>query len=503
MPMSQPILQLRGISKRFGGVQALQSVDFTLALGECVAIIGENGAGKSTLLKALGGILLPDEGEIWVDGRRQDLRSVRDADRLGIRLIHQELNLADDLSVAENVFLGRQPFRGPRWLPLVDRKTMHARTFETLHKVGLPISPQTTLARLSVAQRQLVEIARALSTDARILVFDEPTSSLSLDEANRLLNLIEHLRSRGVAIIYVSHRLQEVARLADRIVVLRDGKQVGTLTGDGINRERMVSLMIGRNLQQLFQRTQGSKVDGPPALDVSGLDFCGGVEPVSFCIRHGEVVGFAGLVGAGRTELAKAVFGIEPARAGIIRVDGKEVRIRSPIDALAAGIALVPEERKTCGLLLQMATDFNLTLASLRRIGYFGYYDRGAVARLASRLQQQLNIVSPDLRRKVGNLSGGNQQKVVLAKWLAIEPRVLILDEPTRGVDVGAKSEIYRLIFDLAGKGMAVMMISSEMEEIVGVCDRVIVMQEGRITGELQQCEISESSVMDLAVGAH
>jgi ribose transport system ATP-binding protein len=290
--------------------------------------------------------------------------------------------------------------------------------------------------------------------------------------------------------------------LADRVVVLRDGHHVGTLTAPDISRQSMVSLMIGRNLQQLYHKTNHTVADRPPALEVTDLWYRGAAEPASFSIRHGEIVGFAGLVGAGRTEIAKALFGIEPAEGGAIRVDGQEVRINSPVEALAAGIALVPEDRKTCALLLQMAIDFNVTIATLPRLGRFGRYNRGAAAELASRLQKKLGIIASDLRRSAATLSGGNQQKVVLAKWLAIEPRVLILDEPTRGVDVGAKSDIYQLIFDLAARGMAVMLISSEMEEIIGVSDRVAVMHERRIAGELAGGGITESSIMELAVGS-
>lgn len=501
MPISPPILELRGISKRFVGELALDQVDLAVAPGEVVAIIGENGAGKSTLLKILGGVHLPDGGQIWVDGRLQHLRSVRDADRLGIRLIHQELNLAEDLSIAENVFLGRQPYRGPSWLPLTDSRTMHGQTAVLLERVGLKLRPQTPLRRLSVAQRQLVEIAKALSTEGRIIVFDEPTSSLSLEEANRLLALIEQLRDLGVSILYVTHRLHEVKRLADRVVVLRDGKHVGTLTAGDICPERMVSLMIGRNLQQLYHKSSHTIADRPAALDVRNLHYPGAAAPADFSIQRGEIVGFAGLVGAGRTELAKALFGIEPARSGSISIVGREVRINSPVDARRAGIALVPEERRTCGILLRMAIDFNETLVALPQLSRIGRYNRRAAAALARDFQDKLGIVTPDLRHPAATLSGGNQQKVVLAKWLAVEPRVLILDEPTRGVDVGAKSDIYQLIFQLAAQGMGVMLISSEMEEIVGVCDRVIVMHEGRIAGELDASEISESSIMKLAVG--
>ena len=502
MVATSSLLELRSISKRFPGVRALEDVSIALSRGEILAIVGENGAGKSTLLKILGGILQPDEGQIAIDGEPQLLRSVRDADRLGIRLIHQELNLADDLSVSENVFLGRQPFRGPRWLPLTNPRAMHHECSKLLKAVGLKISPRTRLSRLSIGQRQLVEISKALSVKARILVLDEPTSSLSLEETNRLLALVECLRDQGVAIIYVTHRLGEVVQLADRAVVLRDGRHVGTLSRDELSHGRMVQLMVGRDVQQFYQRAPHTVRAGQPALEVRGLRISATSAPVSFSIQHGEIVGFAGLVGAGRTELARSLFGIERSLGGEVLVEGRQVRIRSPIDALTAGIALVPEDRKTCGLLLRMPVGFNVALAALPRLGPAGWYNRRAEWRLACHYRDQLAIRSADPRRLVTLLSGGNQQKVVLAKWLAMTPKVLILDEPTRGVDVGAKSEIYRLVCELAASGMAVMMISSEMEEIIGVSDRVIVMREGRIVGELAGNTIDESKVLNLALGA-
>ena len=501
MSPSHPLLEMHAISKRFAGVRALHQVSLLAAPGEVVAIVGENGAGKSTLLKILGGILRSDEGEILVDQQPRRLGSVREAEDLGIRLIHQELNLAGDLSIAENIFLGRFPYRGPRWLPLTDTRAMQRQAAAILDKVGLRVPPETPVRRLSVAQRQLVEVGKVLSSEVRLLVFDEPTSSLSLDEANGLLSLIEQLRGRGVAILYVTHRLQEVMRVADRVVVLRDGEHVGTLAAGEISEQTMVSLMIGRDLKQLFQKTEHTIECGRPALSVANLCYPGGSEAVSFCIHSGEIVGFAGLVGAGRSELARALFGIEPTLAGCAEVHGRKVRGGSPVEAIAAGLALVPEDRKQCGLLLQLAIDFNIALSALPRLTRTGWYHRRTAATLASQYQAKLDIRTNDLRCRAAVLSGGNQQKTVLAKWLAVEPRVLILDEPTRGVDVGAKSAIYHLIVDLAARGMAVMLISSEMEEIIGVSDRVIVMHKGKIVGELSSGQITESAIMELAVG--
>jgi len=495
------LLELRTISKSFPGVRALREVSLSLRGGEVLGLVGENGAGKSTLLKILGGLLEPDAGEVWIDQQKRRLASARDAAALGIQLIHQELCLAEDLSVAENIFLGQQPRRGPRWFPVTDRRTMHREAARLLKTVGLDVPPQVNLRPLSIAQRQLVEIAKALSANARVLVLDEPTSSLSQSETARLLTLLENLRASGTAILYVTHRLNEVVRLANRVAVLRDGQHVGTLTGADITPQRMITLMVGRDIQQFYHKREHSISGGPPALEVRGLRYHGGAQPASFAIRRGEILGVAGLVGSGRTELARALFGIERIHGGEIRVDGREVRIRSPIDALSAGLALVPEDRKTCGLLLSMAVSFNVALAALPRLGRCGWYHRAAEMDLAQRYRRDLCIRAASLRHQAAQLSGGNQQKVVLAKWLAMHPKVLVLDEPTRGVDIGAKSEIYRLIFELASRGMAVMMISSEMEEIIGVADRVVVMHEGRIAGELCGSQITESSIMELAVG--
>jgi ribose transport system ATP-binding protein len=496
-----PLLELRSISKNFPGVRALSGVSLSLHAGEVLGIVGENGAGKSTLLKILGGLLRPDEGEIRIDDKRHHFSSACDANPLGIRLIHQELNLANELNVAENIFLGRQPSRGPRWFRMTNARALHARAAALLKIVGLNVSSYAIVGRLSIGQRQLVEIAKALSDDARILVFDEPTSSLSLNETNRLLALVEQLRDRGVAIIYVTHRLNEVARLANRVSVLRDGQHVGTLTDSDITPINMMTLMVGREVAQFYARRSRTIFDGAPLLEVRNLR-CGNAEcPVSFSIRAGEIVGLAGLVGAGRTELARALFGIEPILQGEIRIDSKPVRIRNPLDAMAAGLALVPEDRKELGLVARMPVGFNIALPSLPRLARFGWYNRIAETEMAEHYKRTLNIRTSNLHRSGNLLSGGNQQKVVLAKWLATRPKVLILDEPTRGIDINAKSEIYRLIFELAANGMAILMISSEMDEIIGVADRVIVMRQGRIVGELADNQIAESSVMALALG--
>jgi len=496
-----PLLSLKSIGKTFSSVQALQEVSLEVDGGEIVAIVGENGAGKSTLLKVLGGIYPPDAGEIFVEGEQQVLRDVRQAMQLGIRLIHQELNLAGNLSIAENIFLGRQLFRGPRWLPITNRRVMHCQSARLLQDVGLRLSTRTLVRMLSVSQQQLVEIAKALSATARILVFDEPTSCLSLVESNRLLVLIEQLRDQGVAILYVTHRLGEVTRLADRVVVLRDGQHVGTLVGDEIEQPKMISLMVGRDIQQFCHEKDRVVEYGTPALEVCELNYPAAAAPVSFKIQPGEIVGFAGLVGAGRTELSRVLFGVDSPTSGYISVAGKKVAIRSPVDAIRMGIGLVPEDRRLQGLVLPMPVRANVSMAVLPKISPGGWLNRAAENRLAAEKTAALRVRATGLQQRVEQLSGGNQQKVVLAKWLAMQPQILILDEPTRGVDVGAKSEIYRLIFELAARGVAIMMISSEMEEIVGIADRVVVMYEGRIVGELSENHISEETIMTLAIG--
>jgi ribose transport system ATP-binding protein len=379
---------------------------------------------------------------------------------------------------------------------------MYTRAADLLSRVGLRIHPRELVRSLSLGQQQLVEIAKALSTGARILILDEPTSSLSLTEAGRLLDLVEQLRAKGAAILYVTHRLREVTRLADRVIVLRDGKHVGTLTGDEITELKMISLMVGRDIQQFFGKQPHRVEHDEPALEVRDLRYAAAAEPVNVRVQPGEIVGFAGLVGAGRTELARALFGIDPVFGGEVLIHGQATRIHNPVDAVRAGLALVPEDRKLHGLVLPMTLRQNLSLTVAGRLARYGWRNRAAEKQLAWDKVNELGIRATGIHGRVDHLSGGNQQKVVLGKWLAAEPRVLILDEPTRGVDVGAKSEIFRLIFALAAHGLAVMMISSEMEEIVGVSDRVIVMHEGRITGELSGDQIEEEAIMSLATGA-
>jgi len=491
------LLEARRITRRFPGVLALRDVDLTLREGEVLAVIGENGAGKSTLMKILAGALLPYSGEIRLDGRSVRIDSCRTAARLGIALIHQELNLCDNLSVGANIFLGREPRR----FGLIDRAAIHREAPIALSLVDLDVSPEERVGDLPIGRRQLVEIAKALSTRARVLIMDEPTSSLTGEEAETLFSVIRDLRARGVSVVYISHRLSEVEDLANRVCVLRDGENAGELDREAITHDAMVSLMVGRDVLQFYARRTHEV--GDPALEVEDLVVPAWPEhQLNFTVGRGEMVGVAGLVGAGRTELLQVLFGIVPRLGGQIRVDGASLELRSPVDAIRQGLALVPEDRKSQGLVLEMALRHNIGLPGLHRHrlpGGFTNHQREQTD--TGKMIARLDIRTPGPDQMVQYLSGGNQQKVVLGKWLALGPRVLLLDEPTRGVDVGAKEEIYRLMEELVESGVAVLFASSEMEEILGMSDRVLVMHEGRITGQLERSRLSEESIMQLATG--
>jgi ribose transport system ATP-binding protein len=504
------LLEARGIRKHFPGVQALDGVSLLVRTGEVVAVIGENGAGKSTLMKVLAGIYAPDAGELLLDDQPVSFGGVGDAMRRGIVLIHQELNLADNLSVAANLFLGRERLRGGP-LGWLDRGTMNEEAGRLLARVGLDVPPGRRVGEMPLGQRQMVEIARALAQDARVIIMDEPTSSLTHRETERLFGVVADLKRAGVAVVYISHRLAEVKHIADRVVVLRDGRNSGELARDEVSHDRMVRLMVGRDLKQFFRRTHQAGAAAPAAeparaapfrLEVRDLCYAGGpATPVSFGVRAGEVVGMAGLVGAGRTELSEALFGLRPVVSGSVLLDGQHVWLRSPARSIAAGLLLVPEDRRQHGLVLEESVQHNLGLPNLDRLSRFGLVLPGREARLARGLRERLRVRTPRLSQPVGLLSGGNQQKVVLGKWLARQPKVLILDEPTRGVDVGAKGEIYALMDELAGAGIAVLMISSDLEEVLGMSDRVLVLHEGRLAGELPRAALSEQAVMRLATG--
>lgn len=493
-------LEARQISKRFPGVLALDRASMHVRAGEVLAIVGENGAGKSTLMKVVAGIYQPDAGEIHLEDQVVTFTGVADAIRRGIILIHQELNLAENLSIAANLFLGRELVLGGP-LGWLDQQKMNERASELLARVGLNEAPTRITGELPLGQRQLVEIARALALDARLIIMDEPTSSLTQRETDRLYEVIADLKRGGVAVLYISHRLAEVKRVADRVTVLRDGRNAGELTRDEISHDALVRLMVGRDLKQFYARRHKLPADAPIRLSVHEFTFVGGREPISFTLRGGEITGLAGLIGAGRTELAEALFGLRHARGGEIRLDGKPVRLPQPTTAIAEGLLLVPEDRRRHGLVLSDDVRGNFALPNLEELSILGWVLRGRENDLVRRLMDRLRVRASGPSQIVGQLSGGNQQKVVLGKWLARTPRVLILDEPTRGVDVGARSEIYALMDDLAGQGVAVLMISSDLEEVLGMSDRVLVLHEGRLAGDLSREQLSEEAVMHLATG--
>jgi ribose transport system ATP-binding protein len=495
--MTTPLIQLDGLTQAYGSLVALNGLTGMIPPSS-VGLVGANGAGKSTLMKVLAGVQRPDSGQILLRGRPVEIASVQDAIAGGISLIHQELNLADNLTVGANIFLGREPRR----LGLIDNRRIETEARDVLARIGLDVDPRRPLKELTIGRQQLVEIAKALSVNSRILIMDEPTSSLSSHETRRLFEVVKDLRAKGVSVIYISHRLGEVSVLADRVAVLRDGENAGELGREEISRERMVKLMVGRNVSQFYARRQHAI--GDAALEVQDL-----ITPawprhaLNFTVRRGELVGVAGLVGAGRTELLRTLFGIDHALRGAIRIAGRTAAIRSPRDAIRAGMALVPEDRKSHGLVLELTVRGNIGLAGLQQNRRpLGFVNERAQAEDTSRMIASLGIKTPSPDQVVRYLSGGNQQKVVLGKWLALAPRILLLDEPTRGIDVGAKEEIYRLMEQLAEQGVAVLFVSSEMEEILGMSDRVLVMHEGRITGELSRDRLSEEAVMRLATGS-
>lgn len=490
------LLEVRGITKEFPGVRALSGVELQLDAGEVLAVIGENGAGKSTLMKILAGVQGPDSGEVLVDGKPVALRSVNDALDCGISLIHQELNLADNLDVAANIFLGREFRKGP----FIRRGDQYRECQKYIDAVGLDAKPETLVSRLPIGRQQLVEIAKALSVNSRVLIMDEPTSSLSTRETEKLFEVIRSLRERGVSVVYISHRLGEVKELADRVTVLRDGKNAGDLSRDEISHDNMVKLMVGREVSQFYPH----KPHTPGGVVLKAKNLRTPAHPtknISFELRSGEIVGMAGLVGAGRTEVLETLFGVTPAVGGSVSVGDHSFAPKSPQESIEAGLALVPEDRKQQGLILEMAVRENLSLASLNRDQRKGFLDFQKERSISHEMIKKMRIKTPGEEQVVLFLSGGNQQKVVLGKWLAMNPKVLLLDEPTRGIDVGAKSEIYGLMEQLASDGVAILFVSSDMEEVLGMSDRTLVMHEGEITGELSREQLNEEAIMQLATG--
>jgi len=490
-----PLLSLRGIAKSFPGVQALADLDLDLFSGEVLAIVGENGAGKSTLIKILGGAHPPDAGIIQIAGQTVTIASPIAARRLGMTLIYQEFNLVPELSARDNIFLG-----GERTLfSRLHRYWERRRAEDLLGRIGFHFDPDLAIARLSVAQQQGVEIARALSLDARILIMDEPTAALTPPEVQALLNIVRELRRQGLGIIYVSHRLDEVFAIADRVLVLRDGKMVSCGPGSQESRKGLIEKMVGRTLEQEFPPRQVAI--GEPRLVVNNLRRGDKVRDISLEVRRGEILVLTGLVGAGRTETARLIFGADPLEGGTISLDGKQLTIRGPRDAIRAGICLVTEDRKNQGLILDQSVLENFSLPNLPAFSRFGFLRRRQLRQAFADQVRRLGIKVQDARQPANHLSGGNQQKVVLAKWLQANAQVILFDEPTRGIDVGAKHEIYLLMNNLAARGKAILMISSELEEVLGMADRIVVMHEGRITGTITDvARATQESILDLAV---
>jgi ribose transport system ATP-binding protein len=489
------LLEMQGISKGFPGVKALSDVSISLDKGEVLGIVGENGAGKSTLMKILAGVFPPDAGTLHLEGVAFVPRHPRDALDAGIIVIHQELSLIPDRSVAENIFLGNLPHGR---LGGVRRAALNRNAAQLLARVGLAIAPQTRVSRLGIAQQQLVEIARALSREARVIVMDEPTATLTTAEQRILFATIKTLRNAGVGLVFISHHLEEVFEICDRVTVLRDGAAVETRPAAAWTEDSLIQAMVNRPIDALFPARHA--VVGEVLLQVEGLASAGRFEDVSFEVRAGEVVGLGGLIGAGRTEVLKTIYGALATTKGRVRVQSREARIRSPRDAIAAGVALVPEDRKGEGLVMPFTVRSNIAMSTLTKVSWLGsILAQRRIDRLADKAVTDLRIRTPTIRQRVQSLSGGNQQKVVLGRALTTHPRIFLLDEPTRGIDVGAKVEVYRLINDLAAQGAAILMVSSDMIELLGVCDRILVMRAGRLVGAVPKAEFSQERIMQLA----
>jgi rhamnose transport system ATP-binding protein len=496
MSEAVPVVALRDVEKSFGAVRALRGAGLELHAGEAHALVGENGAGKSTLIKVLAGLYRPDAGRVEVDGASVVFHDPAAAIAAGIAVIYQEPALFGDLTVAENLFIGRQP-RGP--FGRIDRAAMERDAAALFVRLGIPLAPDRPAKGLSIADQQLVEIAKAISLDARVLVMDEPTAALTAREVERLFDVVRALRDKGTAILFISHRFDEVEALCQRVTVMRDGAHVSTDPMGAVTVDELIRRMVGRDLDAMFPRADTEP--GEVVLEVEGLTRAGRCRDIDFQVRAGEIVALAGLVGAGRSEVVQAVFGVEPRDAGRVRVLGRDLPSGNPRAAMRAGVALVPEDRRQQGLLLDLSVLRNATLARRHRLARFGFLTGAAEKREAAAWTGRLQAKYGRLTDPVGTLSGGNQQKIVLAKWLATGPRLLIVDEPTRGIDVATKAEVHRLLSDLAADGVAVLMVSSELLEVLGMADRILVMREGRLAGELSRAEATEETVMRLATG--
>jgi ribose transport system ATP-binding protein len=490
-------LELRNITKSFPGVLAVQDVTLAAFSGEILALVGENGAGKSTLMNILSGALKADSGRIFLEGREVDISSPRRAQELGIAMIHQELALIPQMTVAQNIFLGREPLFAAG--VLVDTRKMAAEAQVVLEQLGLDFPVNALISDLSIAQRQMVEIAKAISIRSRVIILDEPTSALSERESRKLFGLMRSLREQGVTLIYISHRMEEIFDLSHRVAVMRDGHLVGVAPTGELSANSIVQMMVGRELKEFFPKANTQR--GEAALEARNLRNGARLKEATFTLYKGEILGLAGLVGSGRTEIARILFGVDQNEDGEIRVAGRPVRIRSPRDAIRLGIGLVTEDRKVQGLFLGQSVRSNAAILLFQRLSHLGFLLYGQMDRRMRGIFQQLNIRALNLEQRVRNFSGGNQQKVVIARWLAVNPRILILDEPTRGIDVASKAEIHALMGELAVKGMAILMISSELPEILGICDRILVMREGRLTAEFSRTEATQDRIMQAATG--
>ena len=493
--MNETILELKNIDKSFPGVHALNNVSFDVRRGEVHALMGENGAGKSTLMKVLTGIYTKDSGSIIYEGKEVEFHNAREAQDAGVIIVHQELNMMGHLTVAQNIFVGREPMKGIR----VDDKKMIADSEALFKKLNIDIDPRETMSKLTVGKQQMCEIAKAISKDAKVIIFDEPSSALTDAEIEELFKIISDLRDRQLGIVYISHRMDEIKRITDRVTVMRDGTYVGTLITKDCTKEDIINMMVGRVIYEDPKSCSTVPADAPVVLKVDHLNAGRMVQDVSFELRKGEILGFAGLMGAGRTETARAIFGADPVESGDIYINGEKVTIKNPSDAVRHGLGYLSEDRKRFGIVVQKTVAENSTMATLENFMKGIFINKKAEKEAAGEYVDKLNIKTPSVEQLVVNLSGGNQQKVVLAKWLVRDCDILIFDEPTRGIDVGAKSEIYKLMNKLAEDGKSIIMISSELTEILRMSDRVLVMCEGRKTGELPIEKATQEAIMDLA----
>jgi len=491
------ILEVKNLSKRFPGVLALDKTQLKVRPGEVHALLGENGAGKSTLMKCILGMYKPDGGEIYFDGRRVTINNTSEALKIGISMIHQEISLVQHRTIAENIWIGREPGR----FGILNWKALYKKAEEMLERLELDLNPKTIVGKLSVAGMQMVEIARAISYDSRVIIMDEPTSALMDNEVNKLFKIIHDLKSKGIAIIYISHKMDEIFKIADRVTVFRDGQYVGEEDIGNVDEQKLVSMMIGREINQIFPKIQVPI--GDVAFEVKNLSRKGVFQDISFQVRKGEILGVSGLMGAGRSEIMQAIFGIERIDEGAIYLDGERLRIHSPKDAIKKGIGMVTEDRKLLGLVTCRSVRENITYASLDELSNWIFTNVTNENNASGDMIRMLDIKTPSQRQRVGALSGGNQQKVIVANWLLTKPKVLILDEPTRGIDVGAKSEIHKLMCKFAQDGMAIIMISSEMPEILGMSDRIIVMHEGRTKAEFNREDATQEKILASAMGVN